>query len=190
MNLRCYHASRAASLLVDGPEPKSQSGSSRTASQVYGVPHNLWRLDLPRLPDCGIPGVQIFTFLDTVAPGGGGTLVVAGSHRLLNESKRISSKQLKKRLKREPYFRDLMSRDVAGRDRFIRECSRVGDVELQVVEIHGEPGDVFLMDLRILHTLAPNAARVPRIMVTQRFLLESLRGAVYGGVDPDDQDPP
>ena len=156
----------------------------------WTVPHNIWHLDLPRLPDRGIPGVQLFTFLDTVVPGGGGTLVVAGSHRLLNESKRISSKQLKKRLKREPYFRDLMSKDVVDRHRFIRECSRVGDVELQVVEMHGKPGDVFLMDLRVLHTLAPNAARVPRIMLTQRFLLESLRGAVYGGGHSDDPEPP
>jgi hypothetical protein len=131
----------------------------------------------------------MFTFLDTVAPGGGGTLVVAGSHRLLNESRRISSKQLKKRLKREPYFRDLMSKHFADRRRFIRECGRVGDVELQVVELHGQPRDLYLMDLRILHTLAPNAARVPRIMVTQRFLLEALRDAVYGKAGLDDSGP-
>jgi ectoine hydroxylase-related dioxygenase (phytanoyl-CoA dioxygenase family) len=156
----------------------------------WTVPHNIWHLDLPRLPGCGIPGVQLFTFLDTVTPGGGGTLAVAGSHRLLNESKRISSKQLKKRLKREPYFRDLMSKDFVDRNRFVRESSRASDVELQVVEMHGEPRDVFFMDLRILHRLAPNAARVPRIMVTQRFLLESLRGAVYGGASSGDPDLP
>jgi hypothetical protein len=69
--------------------------------------------------------------------------------------------------------------------RFIRERSRVDEVELQVVELHGEPGDVILMDMRILHKLAPNAGRVPRIMVTQRFLLGSLRGAVYGGMELD-----
>ena len=155
-------------------------------AESWTVPHSIWHLDLPRLPDSGLPGVQMFAFLDTVAPGGGGTLVVTGSHRLLNEGRRISSKQLKKRLKREPYFRDLMSRGFADRHRFIRERSRLGDVELQVVELHGEPGDVFLMALRILHTLAPNAARVPRIMVTQRFLLESLQGAAYAGMDPDD----
>jgi hypothetical protein len=155
----------------------------------WTVPCSIWHLDLPRLPDCGIPGVQVFTFLDTVAPSGGGTLAVTGSHRLLNESRRISSKQLKRRLRREPYFRDLMSKDVVDRHRFIRECGRVGDVELRVVEMHGEPRDVYLMDLRILHTLAPNVARVPRIMVTQRFLLESLRGAVYGGADPNAPDP-
>ena len=37
---------------------------------------------------------------------------------------------------------------------------------------------------------APNAARVPRIMLTQRFLLESLRGAVYGRRHSDDPEPP
>lgn len=146
----------------------------------WTVPHNIWHLDLPRLPESGIPGVQVFAFLATVAPGGGGTLVVAGSHRLLNEGKHISSRQLKKRLKREGYFRDLMSKHFVDRDRFVREPGRVGDVELQVVELHGEPGDAFFMDLRILHTLAPNARRVPRIMLTQRFLRDSLRGTAYG----------
>lgn len=51
----------------------------------------------------------------------------------------------------------------------------------RVVELHGEPGDAFFMDLRILHTLAPNASSVPRILLAQRFLLESLRAAAYGG---------
>jgi hypothetical protein len=45
--------------------------------------------------------------------------------------------------------------------------------------MHGEPGDVFLMDMRMLHTLAPNAAHVPRMMVTQRFVLEALRDDIF-----------
>jgi ectoine hydroxylase-related dioxygenase (phytanoyl-CoA dioxygenase family) len=155
----------------------------------WSVPASVWHTDLPRLPDGGIPGVQVFTFLDTVVPGGGGTLVVAGSHRLLNEELRISSKELKKRLRREPYFRDLMSKGVGARERFLHEPGRVGEVELQVVEIHGEPGDVFLMDLRVLHTVAPNAAPTPRIMLTQRFLLASLHGAAYGGVEAGEPEP-
>jgi len=146
----------------------------------WEVPHNVWHLDVPRLPDCGIPGVQIFTFLETVAPTGGGTLVVAGSHRLLNGNERISSKNVKRRLKDEPYFRDLMSADTPNRQRFIDEVGHCGDVELQVVEMHGEPGDVYFVDLRVLHTPAPNATPVPRIMLTRRFFLESQREAIYG----------
>lgn len=145
----------------------------------WTVPYDMWHLDIPRLPDGDAPGVQLFTFLERVAPGGGGTLVVAGSHRLLNEGRRISSPRVKKRLKREPYFRDLMSRAFTDRLRFVREPGRVGDVELSVVELHGEPGDVYLTDLRLLHTVAPNATAAPRIMLTHRFLLESVREAVF-----------
>ena len=35
----------------------------------------------------------------------------------------------------------------------------VGDVELQVVEMIGEPGDAYFMDLRVLHTYAHNRVR-------------------------------
>ena len=79
-----------------------------------------------------------------------------------------------KRLRKLPYFRELMSKDDKDRGHFLSESCRVGDVTLQVVELHGEPGDVFLVDMRVLHTGAPNASRVPRIMLTQRFMLESV----------------
>ncbi|MFN9032995.1 MAG: hypothetical protein ACK5WU_04545, partial [Alphaproteobacteria bacterium] len=54
-----------------------------------------WHTDLPRdeAPDC--PGVQAFTFLSPVAPGAGGTLVAAGSHRLLNAQGELRSKEIK-----------------------------------------------------------------------------------------------
>ena len=155
-------------------------------ADTWNVPHNVWHLDVPRLPDGGIPGVQIFTFLESVAPTGGGTLVVAGSHRLLNGSERISSKNVKRRLKDEPYFRDLMSADTPNRQRFIDEVGHCGDVELQVVEMHGEPGDVYFVDLRVLHTPAPNATPVPRIMLTRRFFLESQRKAIYSDGKPSE----
>jgi len=147
---------------------------------TWTVPHAVWHLDVPRLPQGGAPGVQIFTFLNTVAPGGGGTLVVAGSHRLLNTGERIASRDVKKRLKREPYFKALMSRDTGDRLRFVQEPGRVGDVEVQVVELCGEPGDVYFVDMRMLHTLAPNTAPVPRMMLTHRYLLEDMRESIYG----------
>jgi hypothetical protein len=154
----------------------------------WTVPHNIWHLDMPRLPECGIPGVQVFTFLDRVEQGGGGTLVVAGSHRLLNTGEHIRSKHVKRRLKREPYFRDLMSKHALDRVRFMKEPGSVGDVELQVVELEGRPGDVYLVDMRMLHTLAPNASSVPRMMLTQRFLLEACREAIYGQSDDPDHE--
>ena len=96
----------------------------------WAVPASAWHLDTPRLPGAGLPGVQVFTFLDTVIPQGGGTLVVAGSHRLLNTGKFISSQNTKKMLKREPYFRNLLSKDFSDRNRFLTTTEKVDDTEL------------------------------------------------------------
>lgn len=112
-----------------------------------------------------------------VAPRAGGTLVVAGSHRLLNDRGKIRSKDVKRRLKREDYFRGLFRGGDAERRHFLDEVGHVDDVELQVVELHGDPGDVFLTDLRLLHTVSPNASRTPRLMATQRFFLAEFLDA-------------
>lgn len=147
---------------------------------TWTLPHKHWHLDIPRLAEGDIPGVQIFAFLHTVETGGGGTLTVTGSHRLLNEGVRISSGELRKRLMREPYFAELMSSRNGDSLHLLREFGYVGDVPLQVVEMTGEPGDAYFMDLRVLHTIAPNARQTPRIMLTQRYLLEPARIALYG----------
>lgn len=160
------------------PEPnRPQLLFTPPNAPVWTVPHKVWHLDVPRLGEVGLPGVQMFTFLADVPHGAGGTLVVAGSHRLLNDRGRVASKDVKRMLREEPYFRELLAPGDVDRRRFIDECGHVGGIELQVVELRGEPGDVFFTDLRLLHTLAPNASRVPRLMATQRFFRELVLDA-------------
>lgn len=149
-------------------------------STSWSIPTKSWHLDCPRLSSGEIPGIQAFTFLETVTHGGAGTLAVMGSHRLLNNQGFLRSKQVLQQLKQETYFRNLMSKYYEGRQRFMHESGYIDDVELQVIEMIGEPGDVFLMDLRILHVGAPNALSIPRIMLTQRYLLESAQEEYHG----------
>jgi hypothetical protein len=150
---------------------------------AWSLPHDLWHVDLPRLANRRtIPGVQTFAILDTVNPGGGGTVVVQGAQRFLYDIPFLGSKQIVDRLRREPYFRALMSKQASGRDRFLRETVRKGDTNLRVVELTGRRGDVYLMDMRLLHSRTPNVAGTPRIMWTQRFLTETTHtdlAAVY-----------
>jgi len=148
-------------------------------ASTWQLPHQSWHLDLPRLAESGLPGVQMFANLDDVESEGGGTLAVTGSHRLLNDDGRISSSDLRKRLKREPYFAELMSGKPGDRSWLMREPGRVGDVEVSVVEMTGKAGDVYFMDLRMLHNVAPNARSKPRLMLTQRYLLEHARNEIY-----------
>jgi hypothetical protein len=172
--------------LVDDPEAVALTDSPQLLFTLpnaarWTVPASIWHLDIPRLGDDAVPGVQAFTFLGEVAPGGGGTLVVAGSHRLLNTGQRVRSKDVKKRLRRKPYFTTLMDRQAPDRAGLLGQLAEVDGVPVEVVELTGRPGDVYLTDLRLLHTLAPNASRVPRIMLTQRFLRASLHQQVYAG---------
>ncbi|MCY4056965.1 MAG: phytanoyl-CoA dioxygenase family protein [Gammaproteobacteria bacterium] len=153
-------------------------------AEEWTVPPTIWHVDLPRLPSNCLVGIQVFTFLSDVVPKGGGTLVVAGSHRLLNNGSRVRSKNIKKRLRRLPYFQDLMSKQSVDRERFLTEPGKAedpdaGDVPLRVVELCGRPGDVYLADMRLLHTLAPNATNEPRVMLTHRFVIEEFADALW-----------
>lgn len=150
-------------LLFSFPEPGA-----------WSLPETAWHVDLPKLPNRRrTPGVQAFAMLDTVGPGGGGTVVVQGAHRLLYDIPWLGSRQITERLRRESYFRKLMSKRVKDRGRFLRETVRCGDADLRVAELTGRRGDVYLVDMRLPHAPAPNVSPEPRIMWTQRFLTEA-----------------
>lgn len=141
-------------------------------SHTWTVPTH-WHADIPRLASGRRPGVQAFVFLDTVEPRGGGTLVIAGSHRLLNEGRSIRVRDFRRLLCREAFFRELYAKapdSVQDRARLLHRMATVDDVALEVVELTGAPGDAYFTDLRVLHTAAPNAADRPRMMATHRFV--------------------
>jgi hypothetical protein len=145
-------------------------------SDTWTVPTG-WHVDTPRLASGRQPGVQLFTFLDTVEPRGGGTLVVAGSHRLLNEGRFIRVNEIRQLLCRHVFFRDLYSEGQSGVDdraRLLGQTGAVADIALEVVELTGAPGDAYMTDLRLLHTAAPNATDRPRVMATHRFAREGV----------------
>jgi len=171
-------AAELAGEAVQATAPPLQLLFTPPGAGAWEVPYNVWHLDVPRLGDLGAPGVQVFTFVHEVAAHGGGTLVVAGSHRLLNDDGVIRSKTVKQRLKRHPFFRDLMDKRAADRARFM-ECGEAGGVPVQVVELTGSPGDVYFTDLRMLHSLGPNTSPVPRLMVTQRFLRAAIAARMF-----------
>ncbi|MEM7125223.1 MAG: phytanoyl-CoA dioxygenase family protein [Chloroflexota bacterium] len=176
---------QAVDILVDGQKVKTQGdpGMLFTWPQdgVWTVP-TAWHIDLPRQPLPGVPAVQLFTFLAPVPPSCGGTLVVAGSHRLFNNGKYIRSKELIEQLQEYSYFKELMAKEVPNRKRFLTTSGSAEEVDLQVVELHGDPGDTYLVDMRALHTGSTNKANVPRLMVTQRFYLESTMSRSFRGL--------
>ena len=136
----------------------------------WEVPRSIWHLDMPRSAAIGPPGPEMFTFLNRVEPKGGGTLVLAGSHRLLNDVEYLSSKGVKKKLKRHAYFQELTGKSGDDdRSRFMEDVGHIDDVPVQVVELTGDPGDVYFVDLRLLHSIGANTSDQPRMMIAQRL---------------------
>jgi hypothetical protein len=150
-----------------------------SADAEWTLPHKVWHLDYPA-PAAGgqMPGLQVFLCLDRIEPRAGGTLFVAGSHRLVDGLRRRrprnwpgASADVRQSLASEvPWLRELWSVR-HGEDRiarFMGEVTASGGAELQVVETVGEPGDVLAMHPWILHAPAPNCGTRPRLMLTER----------------------
>ncbi len=149
-----------------------------------------WHADGVRLASGGCPGVQLFACVDPVEPRGGGTLVIAGSHRLFNLGRAMRAKEFNRLLRQQPFFRDLLAAEgsTAFADEQALPSGAIDDVDLEIMELTGGPGDAYLLDMRMLHAGAPNASTRPRIMVTHRFwradLMQEL-AEVYGwSTDP------
>lgn len=156
-----------------GPNRRPQVLFTLPNAQTWTVPSG-WHSDRPRLASGQSPGVQLFAFLDVVDAHGGGTLAIAGSHHLLNEGRHIRPSEFGRLLRAEPFFADLLVADPPmaspqHRADLLHRTGAVGSVQLQIVEMTGGPGDVWLMDLRVLHAGGPNAADRPRMMLTFRY---------------------
>ncbi|MBZ5709228.1 phytanoyl-CoA dioxygenase family protein [Nannocystis pusilla] len=104
-----------------------------------------WHVDMAAAPGERAHGIQAFVLIDDVAPRGGATLALAGSHRAPG-----------------PELREVLrtSTDLAASLRAMG---------LGIVEMSGRAGDVFLMDMRVLHTPSINSTKNMRMMATSRY---------------------
>ena len=106
-----------------------------------------WHTDLSGSNGERMPGIQAFVLLDDVSPRGGATRILSGSHLRARSE--------------EPMLRDALRRN--------REEERS---QLPIVELAGNAGDVYLMDMRVLHTPSINTSKRFRLVATVRFFLE------------------
>lgn len=139
--------------------------------------------------DSPSPGVKVFTLFSDIEPRGGGTLLLEGSHRLVDAffcslppSSSLKQNPLKKRFNAlHPWIGALTTvpdgvDDSAAEEARIREYMSTGttvpvaaaggaaEVRLRVVECCGEAGDAFLVHPSMYHASAANCAAVPRFM--------------------------
>ncbi len=172
---------------------------------VWDVPHTAWHLDFPAPSGIrGVFAVRVFTCLERLEARGGGTLFVAGSHKLADklidrDGITLRSADVRKLLIRYyPWMRSLCTRDKRGEtvnrtSRFMSSDTTVDGAELRVVEMTGEPGDVMLTHPLLLHAGAQNCAALPRIVLSTTIFRSDVNlGALYesqpGGIDAGERE--
>lgn len=145
------------------------------AAQVPERSRPLWHTDMPPSTCVGaVPCIRLFTFLEPVLPRGGGTLFVAGAHRLAMEiagrtpGQIVRSPDVRAALKEEhPWFAKLFSLSDDEAARFMTDGAVLNGVKVRVREMIGAPGDLVLMHPAMLHAGTNNLLPRPRMMLTE-----------------------
>jgi hypothetical protein len=136
---------------------------------------NAFHFDVPldRLAWPG-DGVLLFSFLADTEPGGGGTCVVAGTHRLVDTFVGAHrdlpiDRRMNVFLRQQgDWLRQLVNQDDGDPDRAAR-CFNgvaVAGVPLRVIELTGKAGDVVVTHCYTLHSPSPNTSDRMRLMVS------------------------
>ena len=157
---------RWGSLLVTFPE----------STAPWHLPHKSWHLDFPAPARAReFFAVRLFVCLAKLRPGGGGTLFLAGSHRLVQDladketAEKLRSAEAREGLIRDhPWVKCLCSFDqkVDRVQHFMKAGAEIGDVNVRVIEMTGEAGDVFMTHPLMLHAGSTNCAQSPRLVLS------------------------
>ena len=140
----------------------------------------LWHTDYEYdLSPDALAGVQVFAILNELTIGGGGTLVVEGSHRVVREFVRHRSPQALANMKQnrlalmnsDPFLQAISNAVSVDRPEqwIAKHKATIGGIPVAVNQVTGRPGDVVLCHPWLLHAPSPNCNEAPRIMCTQRI---------------------
>jgi hypothetical protein len=165
---------------------------------AWDAPTGLWHWDSP----CGLHrdamnGLFVVIFIGSVGPGGGGTLILSGSPRLLMQQdaalpqkERESAAKARRDLfyRSHPWLMALTGEAASPPDRiaaFMDAETDVDGVAVRVVELTGEPGDMVFCHPAIVHCASPNHGAEPRFMRIKAVMTHEgqrfLSGAMHAG---------
>ena len=139
-----------------------------------------WHTDYPfEASPSALAGVQVFAILSDLDTGGGGTLVIDGSPKLVEQFVRSRDSQSLANMKKT------RTALMASNDWFVEVSKAVSlpqpdewmvsfdetidGVPVSVRDLTGQGGDVFLCHPWLLHASSPNCQSTPRLMCTQRI---------------------
>jgi hypothetical protein len=157
-----------AQVLVNLPEPGP-----------WSLPDG-WHMDCGfEQPTWPVFAAKAFGFFGEVGPRGGGTMLLPGSHRLVDRYRSTfesppggGKANWHPFLRRHPPLGDLLqgaTRPDLGRS-LVGERYEIEGVPVDVVELTGAPGDVVITHLHVFHSGSPNTSDSPRQMLAKAVL--------------------
>lgn len=145
--------------------------------EPWTVPTDVWHWDCELDENVSwVERLTVITFFSEVEAGGGGTVVVEGSHRCLQrfyedltpEERGLGHRKLRKKLLDwDPWLKHLAGLEPAPieRNRYLMDTpGDVRGVPVRVVELTGSPGDAYVCHPLILHATSANHSAWPRFM--------------------------
>ena len=156
------------------PKPGAQVLFNLPVTGPWALPDG-WHMDCGfERPSWPVFAVKLFAFFGEVGPEGGGTMLLPGSHRLVERYRSTfdappsgGKVNWHPFLRRHPPLGDLLrgaAQPDLGRS-MVGERYEIGDVPVDVVELTGAPGDVVITHLHVFHTGSPNTSDTPRQML-------------------------
>jgi hypothetical protein len=144
---------------------------------AWDVPARLWHWDNPGELHLDYPrALFVVSFIGSVAPHSGGTLILSGSPRALIQQERqipvgqprdFGARLWERFHRSHPWLRALTGLAPSPADRIAAFMDRetiIDGVPLRVVELTGEPGDMVFCHPVMVHCVAPNRGTRPRFM--------------------------
>jgi hypothetical protein len=156
------------------PKPGAQVLVSLPAAGPWGLPDG-WHMDCGfERPTWPVFAVKLFAFFGDVAPQGGGTMLLPGTHRLVDRYRSATDdppgggkQNWQPFLRRHPPLGDLLTgatRPDLGRS-LVGTTHEIDGVPVDVAELTGAPGDVVVTHLHVFHSASPNTNGTPRQML-------------------------
>jgi hypothetical protein len=167
-------------------------------TERWDVPVGLWHWDSPLDWHAeGLEALFVVSFVGAVAPRGGGTLILAGSPRLLARHEATltpAERSLGFARRRElfhrahPWLMALTGKAPSPPDRvasFMDTPTDVDGVRAQVIELTGAPGDMVVCHPAMVHCIAPNRGATPRFMrIKQQLMTRAGQARVHRAMHP------
>ncbi|MEX1008779.1 MAG: phytanoyl-CoA dioxygenase family protein [Acidimicrobiia bacterium] len=161
---------------AEAPKPGAQVLLTFPSPPPWQLPHRSWHMD------CGFDrptwptfAVKLFACIGEVRPEGGATLALAGSHRLVERYASTlaptehGGNQVAwgRFMKQDPWLHEINKPgpEPERTRRLLGTTHEVDGVPIQVVEMAGQPGDVYITHMHVFHSGAPNVNDQPRLMV-------------------------